>query len=132
MRQKAAAYAPGGGAAWKGGAETFLYKGSNGRWREVLTGVPSVADTGQTLESWETFLRAEREPWLGACRHAVQCFGLPVIRGDPQPLDGRGIAHQLVDLLLQRELRDEIRSALLERRALVPKERQRRGRRAWP
>jgi aryl sulfotransferase len=37
MRRKAAAYAPGGGASWKGGAETFMYKGSNGRWREVLT-----------------------------------------------------------------------------------------------
>jgi aryl sulfotransferase len=28
---------PLGGAAWEGGAETFVHKGVNGRWREVLT-----------------------------------------------------------------------------------------------
>ncbi len=30
-------YAPGGGIFGKGGAQTFLHKGSNGRWRDVLS-----------------------------------------------------------------------------------------------
>ena len=37
MRQNGATYVPGGGEHWKGGAETFLHKGTNGRWRDVLT-----------------------------------------------------------------------------------------------
>lgn len=37
MRRKGELYAPGGGQFWKGGAGTFLHKGTNGRWREVLT-----------------------------------------------------------------------------------------------
>jgi aryl sulfotransferase len=26
-----------GGIFWAGGAETFIYKGTNGRWRDVLS-----------------------------------------------------------------------------------------------
>ena len=37
MKAHAADVAPGGGAFWHGGAETFVHKGTNGRWREVLT-----------------------------------------------------------------------------------------------
>ncbi|HEX4080295.1 MAG TPA: sulfotransferase domain-containing protein [Rhizomicrobium sp.] len=37
MKANAAASAPLGGAFWDGGAETFINKGSNGRWRDVLT-----------------------------------------------------------------------------------------------
>lgn len=37
MRKQGDRYAPGGGVFWKGGAETFLHKGTNGRWREVLS-----------------------------------------------------------------------------------------------
>jgi aryl sulfotransferase len=37
MRRDGERYAPGGGAFWKGGAATFLHKGTNGRWRDVLT-----------------------------------------------------------------------------------------------
>lgn len=36
MKQQGARYAPGGGLFWKGGADTFLHKGTNGRWRELL------------------------------------------------------------------------------------------------
>jgi len=28
---------PLGGAVWNGGSETFINKGTNGRWKEVLT-----------------------------------------------------------------------------------------------
>jgi aryl sulfotransferase len=37
MKQKGDRYAPGGGMHWQGGAETFLHKGTNGRWRELLS-----------------------------------------------------------------------------------------------
>ena len=37
MKRHAERYAPGGGQFWKGGAETFLHKGTNGRWRDVLS-----------------------------------------------------------------------------------------------
>jgi aryl sulfotransferase len=37
MKRQAERYAPGGGQFWNGGAETFLHKGTNGRWRDVLS-----------------------------------------------------------------------------------------------
>lgn len=37
MKRQGDLYAPGGGHFWKGGAQTFLHKGTNGRWREVLS-----------------------------------------------------------------------------------------------
>lgn len=37
MKQHAARAAPLGGVFWDGGAETFIHKGTNGRWRDVLT-----------------------------------------------------------------------------------------------
>lgn len=37
MKAHAAMSAPLGGALWEGGGETFINKGTNGRWRELLT-----------------------------------------------------------------------------------------------
>lgn len=37
MKANAAASAPLGGAFWEGGAETFINKGTNGRWRDTLS-----------------------------------------------------------------------------------------------
>ncbi len=37
MKRQGDRYAPGGGQFWKGGAQTFLHKGTNGRWRDVLS-----------------------------------------------------------------------------------------------
>ena len=37
MREMGEIYVPRGGENWKGGARTFLHKGSNGRWRDVLS-----------------------------------------------------------------------------------------------
>ncbi|MFQ5565887.1 MAG: sulfotransferase domain-containing protein [Paracoccaceae bacterium] len=37
MKERGADYAPRGGATWKGGADTFLNKGTNGRWRDVVS-----------------------------------------------------------------------------------------------
>lgn len=37
MKEHADTTAPLGGAMWKGGAKTFIHKGTNGRWRDMLT-----------------------------------------------------------------------------------------------
>lgn len=37
MKAKGDIYVPGGGRNWKGGADTFMNKGTNGRWREVFS-----------------------------------------------------------------------------------------------
>ena len=37
MKANATNSVPLGGAFWDGGAETFIYKGTNGRWRDVLS-----------------------------------------------------------------------------------------------
>ena len=37
MKSQADFYAPGGGQFWKGGAQTFLHQGTNGRWRDILS-----------------------------------------------------------------------------------------------
>jgi len=37
MKKRGDRYAPGGGAFWKGGADTFLHRGGSGRWREVFS-----------------------------------------------------------------------------------------------
>lgn len=37
MKSHAAVCAPRGGAFWEGGAETFIHRGTNGRWREMLS-----------------------------------------------------------------------------------------------
>jgi aryl sulfotransferase len=37
MKQHATKSVPLGGAFWEGGAQTFIHKGTNGRWREVLS-----------------------------------------------------------------------------------------------
>ena len=46
MKKNAAKCAPLGGALWEGGGETFINKGTNGRWREHLT-----ADDNETYKS---------------------------------------------------------------------------------
>jgi aryl sulfotransferase len=37
MRAHSSLVVPRGGANWEGGGETFIHKGTNGRWRDVLT-----------------------------------------------------------------------------------------------
>lgn len=37
MKRSATNSVPFGGIFWKGGANTFIYKGTNGRWRKILT-----------------------------------------------------------------------------------------------
>ena len=37
MKANATKSVPLGGAFWEGGAQTFVHKGNNGRWRDILT-----------------------------------------------------------------------------------------------
>jgi aryl sulfotransferase len=43
MKANAAKVAPLGGAVWNGGGETFMHKGTNGRWKDVLSAEESQA-----------------------------------------------------------------------------------------
>lgn len=59
MKRHAARSVPLGGAFWDGGAEVFINKGVNGRWREVLTAAESaeyerraVAELGADCAGW--------------------------------------------------------------------------------
>ncbi len=49
MKANAAKVAPLGGAVWDGGAETFIHKGTNGRWRDVLSAEDSAAYEARAL-----------------------------------------------------------------------------------
>lgn len=43
MKAHSARYAPGAGMFWEGGSDTFINKGSNGRWKDVLSPAESLA-----------------------------------------------------------------------------------------
>ena len=60
MKAHAAASVPLGGVFWDGGAETFIHKGTNGRWRDVLTPADIEAYEGQAVAE----LGAECARWL--------------------------------------------------------------------
>ena len=62
MKAKGDLYTPGGGVFWKGGAETFLNKGTNGRWREVL----SDAEVKQYEAACERALTPDCRHWLAS------------------------------------------------------------------
>lgn len=59
MKANATMSVPLGGAFWDGGAETFLHKGTNGRWRDTLSAEESaayeqraVAELGKNCADW--------------------------------------------------------------------------------
>lgn len=59
MKRHATASVPLGGAFWDGGAQTFIHKGVNGRWKETLDAALSaeyearaVAELGQDAARW--------------------------------------------------------------------------------
>lgn len=58
MKANATQSVPLGGAFWDGGAETFIHKGVNGRWREVLS--------AEDVAKYEQRAAQELEP---ACAH---------------------------------------------------------------
>ncbi len=59
MKANASASVPLGGAFWDGGAETFVHKGTNGRWRDLLSAEDSdayerkaVSELGSQCADW--------------------------------------------------------------------------------
>jgi aryl sulfotransferase len=60
MKANATASVPLGGAFWDGGAETFIHKGTNGRWRDVLSAKEAVAYEQKALAE----LGPECAEWL--------------------------------------------------------------------
>jgi aryl sulfotransferase len=56
MRRHSDRYVPCGGRLWKGGAASFLYRGTNGRWRGVLS-----------AEQLEAYDRVSRDALSPAC-----------------------------------------------------------------
>jgi len=60
MKKDGEKYAPGGGSFWEGGADTFLNKGTNGRWREVL----SAAELELYDAACKRVLSSECRTWL--------------------------------------------------------------------
>jgi aryl sulfotransferase len=59
MKRSATKSAPFGGVFWDGAAETFIHKGTNGRWREVLSAEECVAydarsraEFGEACAAW--------------------------------------------------------------------------------
>jgi aryl sulfotransferase len=60
MKRNAAKAAPLGGAFWDGGGESFIHKGTNGRWRDVL----APAEAAGYEERARQELGAECARWL--------------------------------------------------------------------
>ena len=60
MKKNAVKSVPLGGAFWDGGAETFVNKGNNGRWRDTLTAEDSARYEAMAQEK----LGAECAHWL--------------------------------------------------------------------
>jgi aryl sulfotransferase len=60
MKAHAERYAPAGGMFWEGGAATFIHKGDNGRWKDVLSPAESLAYETMARER----LGAECAHWL--------------------------------------------------------------------
>ena len=59
MKKNASKSVPMGGVFWEGGAETFIYKGTNGRWRDVLSEEESrnyeqraIEELGEACAQW--------------------------------------------------------------------------------
>ena len=60
MKAHAETVAPGAGALWEGGAKTFINKGTNGRWRDLLT----ADDVNRYRSDAERELGAQCATWL--------------------------------------------------------------------
>jgi len=60
MKAHAAQSAPMGGMLWEGGAETFIHKGSNGRWMDILTADDNARYEAMAVEQ----LGPECAAWL--------------------------------------------------------------------
>ena len=59
---------PLGGVLWEGGAETFIHKGTNGRWRDELPRELSRAYEQRAVDE----LGADCARWLAGARAPAQ------------------------------------------------------------
>ena len=77
MKRHAALTAPLAGAVWEGGPRTFINKGTNGRWRDVLT----AADVARYEATAERELGAECAHWLafGGAPQTTQSMGTSAV-----------------------------------------------------
>jgi aryl sulfotransferase len=66
MKRNAELAAPLGGILWEGGAKTFINKGNNGRWRDVLTAEESARYERMALDQ----LGPDCAAWLAAGERA--------------------------------------------------------------
>lgn len=73
MKSKASTLLPNAGTIWKGGGNTFLNKGTNGRWRDVYR--------AEDLAEYERRVAAEFSPSL-----AAWCENGRLVAGDPRTL----------------------------------------------
>ncbi|MES1954934.1 sulfotransferase domain-containing protein [Salinisphaera hydrothermalis] len=69
MKTHAPRVAPLGGVFWDGGAQTFIHKGTNGRWHDVLTEADNreyeqqaIAELGEACAHWVATGEDEPEP----------------------------------------------------------------------
>lgn len=82
MKQHAVKSVPLGGLFWDGGAQTFVHKGTNGRWREVLTLKESEKYERLALQQ----LGADCANWLATGEPAEAAIArLPVSPAVPLP-----------------------------------------------
>lgn len=66
MKKHGQTYVPAGGDPWKDGANTFFHKGTNNRWREVL----SETELAQYNAAADRALTPDCRRWLEGGRHA--------------------------------------------------------------
>jgi aryl sulfotransferase len=90
MKAHAANVAPLGGAIFDGGAKTFINKGVNGRWRDILTSRDSADYERMAVEK----LGADCAEWLATGRDPARSLaaadGARINHEHPSPLVGEG------------------------------------------
>ncbi len=67
MKQNAAQLLPAAETVWKGGAKSFIFKGTNGRWRDVL----SADELALYTEAVARVLTPDCAAWLERGRTAL-------------------------------------------------------------
>jgi aryl sulfotransferase len=73
MKHNAGQLLPDGENVWKGGAQSFIFKGTNGRWKDVL----SPAELALHTEAVARVLTPECAGWLEHGRSALRVAGSP-------------------------------------------------------
>jgi aryl sulfotransferase len=85
MKQHAENYAPHRGRLYEGGARAFIHKGTNGRWRDVL----SAEDCHRYEATAQARLGPSCARWLAEGGSLDQGFGAPVAEAASAPAGGR-------------------------------------------